>query len=71
MSTEYVVPWNPPPAEDATALMDVLFTAASALKTQTLASAYLASPQHSALRARIEELADEIHGVQGDVGLRT
>ncbi|MCP2518439.1 hypothetical protein M5J07_26160 [Achromobacter mucicolens] len=71
MSTDYVVPWNPPPAEDATALMDVLFTVASALKTQTLASAYLASPQRSALHTRIRELADEIHGLQGDIGLRT
>ncbi|WP_313065155.1 hypothetical protein [Achromobacter animicus] len=71
MSTEYVVPWNPPPAEDATALMDVLFTAASALKTQTEASAYLASPQHSALRSKIDELADAVHGLQGDVDLRT
>ena len=67
MSTEYVVPWNPPPADDATALMDVLFTVASALKTQTLASAYLASPQHSALLSKIDKLADEIHGLQGDV----
>jgi len=71
MSADYVVPWNPPPAEDETALMDVLFTVASALKTQTLASAYLNSPEHSALLTRIRELADEIHGLQGDLCLRT
>lgn len=61
MSNKYVLPWNPPAAEDSLALMDVLFTAASALKTQTLVSTYLASPENAALRMRLNEIADELN----------
>ena len=64
MSTEYVLPWTPPAAQDATALMEVLYTVTCALKTQTLASPYLTSPEHKTLHAKISELVNELHRIQ-------
>lgn len=64
MSTK--LPWNPTGAQDAEELMNILFTTACALKTQTLSSSHLASPDLAALRTRLGEIADELHGLQAD-----
>lgn len=66
MSAQNELPWNPPGAQNASALMDILYTAACALKTQTLDSTYLASPEYTALRTRLGEIADELNGLQAD-----
>lgn len=59
--------WSPAPAEDMVALMDVLFTAASGLKTQVLASNLLSAPKYAALKTRLDAIADELNGLQADV----
>ncbi len=64
MSTK--LPWNPTGAQDAEELMNILATTACALKTQTLDSSYLASPELAALRTRLNEIADELNGLQDD-----
>ncbi len=46
--------------------MNILLTTACALKTQSLDSAYLASPELAALRTRLDEIADELNGLQAD-----
>lgn len=66
MSTDKLQ-WSPAPAEDVIALMDVLFTAASGLKTQVVASNLLSGAEYGVLRARLDEIADELHGLQADV----
>ena len=46
--------------------MNVLLTTACALNTQSLDSVYLASPELAALRTRLDEIADELNGLQAD-----
>lgn len=56
--------WNPPPAKTREELQNTLCFAASGLKNQVLGSPVLADPALSALKERISEIADELHGLQ-------
>ena len=59
--------WDVEAANSVEQLMDVLFIAASALKTQSTSSPILGNMVN--LKARIDALADQIHGLQGDVAI--
>lgn len=50
--------------------MNILLTTACPLKTRSLDSAYLASPELAALRTRLDEIADELPGLQADAAGR-
>ena len=60
--------WNVEAATSVEQLMDVFFIAASALKTQSLASPILENMVN--LKALIDALADQINGLQGDVAIQ-
>lgn len=58
------VEWNPPAATTQEELANVLFFAASGLKTQVLESNIFT--QNSQLKARLSAIADELNGLQQD-----
>ena len=60
--------WTVEAATSVEQLMDVFFIAASALKTQSLASPILENMVN--LKSRIDALADQINGLQGDVAIQ-
>ena len=60
--------WNVEAATSVEQLMDVFFIAASALKTQSLASPILENMVN--LKSCIDALADQINGLQGDVAIQ-
>jgi len=61
--------WSVEPAKNKEELMDVLYIAACGLKTQTIASVFLANPDFADIKQKISEFADTINGFQQDVSI--
>ena len=67
MDTKKNLAWNAQAANTPEQLADILLSAANGIKTQALASPVLGEPSQAALKNRLSEIADELHGLQQDV----
>lgn len=61
--------WSVEPAKNKDELMDVLYIASSGLKTQVIASEFLADPDYADIKQQISDLADKINGFQLDISI--